>query len=163
MKQITIIGNLGADAELKVMNGRECITFRVADSERYTNSAGHQVENTVWYDCVMNSNSGNLAQYLVRGQRVYVTGLPSYRIYDSAKYHCKMVGVSISVRQCELLGGSSDPVPRYLADAGGNIIETRKFFYVREENLRGQILRDKNMSEYNVDANGFVFRKDTAE
>ena len=40
MKQLTIIGNLGADAELKVLNGRECVTFRVADTESYTNAQG---------------------------------------------------------------------------------------------------------------------------
>lgn len=159
MKQLTVIGNLGADAELKVLNGRECVTFRVADTDSYTNSQGQKIENTVWYDCIMNNGGGNLAQYLVRGQRVYVTGLPSYRIYDSAKYHSKMVGVTISVRHCELLGGSSDPVPHFLADAAGNQIETFKFFYVFDEKLFGEVLHDKNMNEYEVDKSGIVSKR----
>ena len=72
MKQLTIIGNLGADAELKVLNGRECVTFRVADTENYTNAQGQKVEQTTWYDCVLNNNGGQLLRYLSRGTKVMV-------------------------------------------------------------------------------------------
>lgn len=157
MKQLLIIGNLGADAELKVLNGRECVTFRVADTESYTNSRGEKVENTTWYDCVLNNRADNLMQYLHKGTKVMVQGLPNYRIYDSAKYHAKMVGVQVSVQRVELVGGSNDSVPRYLFDEQGNTLEVIKFYFLREENIRDCIVRDKNLNEYEVNGQGFVF------
>lgn len=164
MKQILIIGNLGADAELKVLNGRECVTFRIADTESYTNSQGQKVETTTWYDCVLNNNGGQLLSYLSRGTKVMVQGLPQYRIYDSAKYHAKMVGISISVQRVELVGGSSnDSVPRYLFDDNGQQFETMKFYYIKSEEVHNKTLHDKNMNAYVCDERGFVFQVTSGE
>ena len=165
MKQILIIGNLGADAELKVLNGRECVTFRVADTESYTNAQGQKVVQTTWYDCVLNNNGGQLLRYLSRGTKVMVQGLPQYRIFDSAKYNAKMVGVSISVQRVELVGGgSNDSVPRYLFDENGQQFETMKFYYVmKSEEVRNKTLHDKNMNAYVVNERGFVFPSTSSE
>lgn len=164
MKQLTIIGNLGADAELKVLNGRECVTFRVADTESYTNAQGRKVEQTTWYDCVLNNNGGQLLRYLSRGTKVMVQGLPQYHIFDSAKYHTKMVGVSISVQRVELIGGgSNDSVPRYLFDDNGQQFETLKFYFISSEECRNKTLHDKNMCAYVVNENGFVFPNTSSE
>lgn len=164
MKQLTIIGNLGADAELKVLNGRECVTFRVADTESYTNAQGQKVEQTTWYDCVLNNNGGQLLRYLSRGTKVMVQGLPQYRIFDSAKYHTKMVGVSISVQRVELVGGgSNDSVPRYLFDENGQQFETLKFYFISSGECRNKTLHDKNMCAYVVNERGFVFPSTSSE
>ena len=164
MKQILIIGNLGADAELKVLNGRECVTFRVADTESYTNAQGQKVEQTTWYDCVLNNNGGQLLSYLSRGTKVMVQGLPQYRIFDSAKYHAKMVGVSISVQRVELVGGgSNDSVPRYLFVENGQQFETIKFYFIKSEECHNKTLHDKNMMAYVCDERGFVFQVTSGE
>lgn len=164
MKQLTIIGNLGADAELKVLNGRECVTFRVADTESYTNAQGQKVEQTTWYDCVLNNNGGQLLRYLSRGTKVMVQGLPQYHIFDSAKYHAKMVGISISVQRVELVGGgSNDSVPRYLFDENGQQFETMKFYFIKSEECHNKTLHDKNMMAYVCDERGFVFPSTSSE
>ena len=54
MFQSIVIGNLGADAEVKSMNGKEFTTFRVAHSQRWTDEQGQNHEQTQWIDCVMN-------------------------------------------------------------------------------------------------------------
>ena len=58
----------------------------------------------MWYECTMNNYSEKLLQYLKKGQCVFVRGLPRFRIFDSAKYHCKMVGVTIMVNELQLVG-----------------------------------------------------------
>lgn len=163
MKQLLIIGNLGADAELKVLNGRECVTFRVADTESYelTGTKGG-ADHLVWLR--FEQQRGQLLRYLSRGTKVMVQGLPQYRIFDSAKYHAKMVGVSISVQRVELVGGgSNDSVPRYLFDDDGQQFETMKFYYIKSEQCHNKTLHDKNMLAYVCDERGFVFPCTTGE
>lgn len=73
MKQITIIGNLGADAVRRMTAaGKEILTFNVAVN------AG---ENTIWFGVVMNMRE-NLLPYLVKGQGVCVVGDLQPRVYN---------------------------------------------------------------------------------
>ena len=54
MLQSTLIGHLGADAECKNANGKEFVTFRVANTDRWTDDAGQVHESTTWVDCIIN-------------------------------------------------------------------------------------------------------------
>ena len=99
MVQIELIGNIGADAQVVNTNGASFVSFRVAENRQVNGQ-----EQTMWYECTMNNYSEKLLQYLKRGQCVFVRGLPRFRIFDSAKYHCKMVGVTIMVNELQLVG-----------------------------------------------------------
>ncbi len=47
--QVQLIGNLGADSELKPLNnGKSVANARLAISNYYKNSAGEEVNNTQW-------------------------------------------------------------------------------------------------------------------
>lgn len=98
MLELTLIGNLGKDAEQKEINGRPVMTFNVAHSEKGADGQ----ERTTWVSCIRNIKDGNnaLLQYLKKGTRVYLRGKVYTKIYnDTATLNC-------NVTYIELLGSS---------------------------------------------------------
>ena len=72
MNSLNIIGNIGADAELKVgkTSGKPFSTFSVA-----VKSGWGQNENTSWVLCmVFGDRAEKLAPYIKKGDRIGVTG-----------------------------------------------------------------------------------------
>lgn len=89
MKQLSIIGNIGADAQLKTMtDGTQFSTFNVAVTSGQT---------TEWMGVLIRFRP-KLHPYLVRGQMVYVSGFPSFGIYNNK------VDITISSDHLELCG-----------------------------------------------------------
>lgn len=128
MLQATVIGHLGSDAEVKNVNGREFVAFRIANTDRWTDEAGQTHEETQWVDCTINGKPAVLP-YLKRGQQVYVSGSAKSRVYSSAKDRCMKAGLSIAVRSIELLGGKSDDVPRVLYNANDGVqVDVVKYY-----------------------------------
>jgi single-strand DNA-binding protein len=77
MQQITIIGNLGSDAEFKAEN--KMLKLNVAVSEKYIKD-GQQVNNTTWYSCAKfqtDATPPKILDYLKKGAKVLVQGKPS--------------------------------------------------------------------------------------
>lgn len=111
MIRLEVIGNLGANAERKVENGRSYVQFRVAHTDKFLNNQGQQIESTMWVSCFWESDGGKLLQYLLKGVKVFVRGNLGVRIYDSAATHKKEVGVSLNVREIELCGGRQETQP----------------------------------------------------
>lgn len=99
MIKAMIIGNLGADAVVKNINGVDYTTFSVAHSVK--KSTGE--EKTTWIECLMRG-AGSLVQYLVKGQMVFVLGDFDANIYDSLKYRCKMISYTCFVDSLRLCG-----------------------------------------------------------
>lgn len=118
MLQVTLIGNLGADAKLQSSNGRDFTAFRVAHTERWKDDAGQVHESTTWVDCVMDGQP-KVFEYLKRGQMVYVVGSCRLRTYSSEKDRCMKAGITISIARIELLGGRSNDVPTQLFSEDG--------------------------------------------
>lgn len=108
MLELQIIGNLGADAQVKDFNGRKAIAFNVAHTERYTDAQNVQHETTTWVSCLWNSEGGRLLPYLKKGSQVFVSGRASVRIYDSAQAHGKVAGLNCQVKHIELVGGKKE-------------------------------------------------------
>lgn len=158
MLQVTLIGNLGGNAEVKVADGREFVTFRVAHNEAYTNSDGIKVERVQWIDCTMNCNNGRPAvlPYLVAGTQVCVIGTMSTRVYSSEKDRCYKAGVTIHIQKIELLGDAGDTIPRRLYDSNGAMLEVHKFYHV---DTKENELRDQRERVYVIDNNGWVSPK----
>lgn len=159
MAKIEFIGNLGADAQVKEVNGNKFISFNVADSDIYTDSNGQKQERTQWISCTMNGDGGKLLQYLTKGKTVYVRGYLSTRIYDSALFHCKVVGLNCSVREIELIAGTEREVPRQLIDADGVIYDVNQAFYIDPAKTKdGLKLHDRQNRQYAADSHGWVKR-----
>lgn len=109
MIKVEIIGNLGADAQLKEKNGNRFVAFRVANTNKWVDkSTGQVIESTQWISCSLNGDGGALLPYLTRGAKVFVRGNAQFVIFSSAKTRQMEVGVNLSVREIELCGGAKE-------------------------------------------------------
>lgn len=168
MLQSTLIGHLGADAECKNANGKEFVTFRVANTDRWTDDAGQVHESTTWVDCIINGKP-KVFDYLKKGQMIYVTGSVSLRVYSSAVEKCMKAGLTINVQRIELLGGKSDDVPAKLyTESEGKEVMIMKYFFAptlqREvTDPETVVLVSKRGEKYKVDRQGWVSREKPAE
>lgn len=98
MLKIEVIGNIGNDAEVKIINGNQCVSFNVAHSERRNNQ-----ETTTWVSVLMHGDGGNLTQYLKKGAKVFVRGNLSAKPYqDKNGQWC--VGINVSASEVQLCG-----------------------------------------------------------
>lgn len=161
MQKLQVIGNLGADAELREKNGKKFVTFRIADTQKWTDDAGNVTESTTWISCIMQGDGGGVLQFLKQGVKVFVDGRPSYRVYSSPKLREMVAGVDLSVLSIELCGGSSDDVPRRLVDpASGALVETKKLYWVpqpaEKKNHFTQLIAEKGGKAFAVDNQGFI-------
>lgn len=136
MLKLQVIGNLGAGAEVKDFNGRKAVCFNVAHTERWNDESGVKHEETVWVSCILNGDGGNLLQYLKAGTKVYMTGSASTRVYSSPKEKRMVAGLNLRVDHIELIGGSSEDVPKSLVDEAGTILTTYKAYYVSQDVLK---------------------------
>lgn len=105
MLKVELIGYLGADAEVKNVNGKEFVAMRVADSSSWTDNQGVRHEQTDWIDVTL-SKVSKVYEYLKKGTLVYVRGDMSKRIYSSVKDKCQKVGITIHAREIQLLSAS---------------------------------------------------------
>lgn len=109
MIKVEIIGNLGADAQLQVVNGNKFVTFRVANTDAWTDKqTGEIKKSTQWISCSLNGDGGALAPYLKKGTKVFVRGNAQFVIFSSAKSRQMEVGVNLFVREIELCGGAKE-------------------------------------------------------
>ena len=60
MLQIEVIGNIGADAEIKEFGGKKYVSFNVAHSERRKDANGTTVESTTWVPVLSFGDGGGL-------------------------------------------------------------------------------------------------------
>lgn len=170
MFQAIICGHLGAAAEVKVQDGRQFVTFRVADSRRYTKD-GNEVEETQWFSCIMSGDGGELVKYLVKGQQVLVIGQASTRIYSSPKLRRMVASVDINVRSIELLGRpSTDLVPHRIAAPDGMLVDVAKFYAIDPVTTQKYLgdkseahFYDERGGSYKVITGGWVYPLSAAE
>jgi single-strand DNA-binding protein len=78
LNKVLLIGNLGADPEVKRLNdGRPVVNLRLATSESWRDKGtGERKERTEWHRVVIfNENLCTVAEkYLKKGSKVYVEG-----------------------------------------------------------------------------------------
>lgn len=93
MKQITIAGNIGKDAETRrTQTGDPVTSFNVAVSDRN--------KNTVWFGCSLWGKRGeSLRQYLTKGSKVVVSGDLSMREHEGKAY------LQVNASEVTLMGG----------------------------------------------------------
>lgn len=118
MLQIEVIGNIGADAEIKEFGGKKYVSFNVAHSERRKDANGTTVESTTWVSVLSFGDGGGLTQYLKRGAKVFVRGRMSVKQYQDKNNHWQVaVNCNASeIQLCDIKGnaqqhgnGNNDP------------------------------------------------------
>mgnify|MGYP002508467156 FL=1 len=151
----TVIGNIGADAQVKNKDGKEFIVFRVAHNEVWTDQAGTQHSTTIWVDCIMNGKP-KVTEFLKAGTQVAVIGSTTLRTYSSEKQRAIVAGATIRVDSVQLLGGQTDDVPRRLYDDNGAMHDVHKAYY---SDVKGCKLQSQRGDRFNVDANGWITKE----
>ncbi len=88
LNKVTLIGNLGADPEVRsTNNGSRVATVSLATSRQWKGQGGDKQEKTEWHRVVFwNSNYSKLAdiveQYCKKGDKIYVEGSIEYRSWQ---------------------------------------------------------------------------------
>lgn len=122
MIKMEIIGNLGADAQLQSVNGNTFVSFRIANTDVWTDKATGEIKkNTQWVSCSLNGNGGNLLPYLKKGIKVFVRGNAQIVVYSSPKTHQMEAGVNLFVREIELCGGHQEQTTPQPTEQNNNV------------------------------------------
>ena len=84
VNKVIIIGNLGADPEMRyTANGSAVTSFNVATNEQWTGGDGQRQEHTEWFSVVTwNRLAETCSQYLAKGRQVYVEGRMRTRSWE---------------------------------------------------------------------------------
>jgi single-strand DNA-binding protein len=111
VNKVILVGNLGRDAETKFTpSGTAMTKFSVATSRRWKDQqTGEWKEETDWHNIVL-WRSENLANYLTKGQKVYVEGRLQTRSYDD-KDGQKRYMTEVVADDVILLGGRGEGGP----------------------------------------------------
>lgn len=114
MIKLLLIGNLGKDAILNNVNGKNVLNFTVAHTERYKDAQGNQKDRTTWVDCSYWTDRTGIAPYLKKGTQVYVEGNPDIRTYTTQDGR-NGASLTLRVLSVQLLGSKNNE-----GGSGGN-------------------------------------------
>ena len=112
LNKVTLIGNLGADPEVRsTSGGNRVATFSLATSRSWNSASGEKQEKTEWHRCVVwNSKASTLAdiveRYMKKGDKVYVEGRIEYRQWQDKEGQTRY-STEINVRELIMLSGRS--------------------------------------------------------
>lgn len=110
LNKVMVIGNLGADPEMRYMSdGTAMTSFRVAASRNFTGSDGERREETEWFSIVTwKKLAEQCSQYLQKGRKVFVEGRLRTRSWDGPdgqkRYRTEVVAENVMF--LDRLGGS---------------------------------------------------------
>lgn len=97
LNQITLVGNLGKDAEVTKVGEHTVTKFSIATTDGWGKN-----ETTNWHNCVA-WNKDKVAPYLTKGSKVGITGRLEYREW-TAKDGMKRSAPEIVANDILLLG-----------------------------------------------------------
>jgi single-strand DNA-binding protein len=112
LNKIMLIGNLGADPEVRsTTGGNRVATFSLATSRTWNDQSGNKQEKTEWHRCIVwNSKVSTLAdiveKYVKKGDKVYVEGRIEYRQYQDKENQTRYI-TEINVRELLMLGSKT--------------------------------------------------------
>ena len=126
LNKVMIIGNLGADPELRyTANGNAVTTFNVAANETWNDQNGERKERVEWFNVVTwNKLAETCAQHLAKGRQVYIEGRLQTRSWDGQDgvKHYRTEVIAETVRFLgERAGGGEARPPVARGDADGDI------------------------------------------
>lgn len=154
MKNLVVIGNLGADAEVRVDGGSKFVSLSIADTQRRTSADGTVTETTEWISATINGDGGELLQYLKKGTRVYCYGAVQTKLFSSAKDHRMKAGLNLFIRDIQLIGGQPDAVPSRLYDSDGVEHPVTKYYFAGA--VSTGVLFDRRGQAFQVTPEGWV-------
>jgi single-strand DNA-binding protein len=108
VNKVILIGNLGADPEVKVFDdGNKLARISIATNESYKNRNGEMVDNTEWHNVILRRGLAGVAeQYLKRGDKIYVEGKLTTRKWTDKEGRDQYT-TEIVVRDMVMLGAKT--------------------------------------------------------
>jgi single-strand DNA-binding protein len=123
LNKVMIIGNLGADPEMRFTpSGSPVTSFRIASSRTFTTPEGEKKQETEWFTIVAWSKLAELCnQFLSKGRMAYVEGRLKTRSWDD-KEGVKHYKTEVIASQVIFLDrGGAAPLPEEAAEGGEEV------------------------------------------
>ena len=108
LNKVTLIGNLGADPEVRsTNNGSRVANLSLATSRQWSGQGGEKQEKTEWHRVICWNNKGSqladLAEkFMKKGDKIYVEGRIEYRTWEDREKQTRYV-TEIIAREVILL------------------------------------------------------------
>jgi single-strand DNA-binding protein len=103
MLVVNLVGNLGKDAESKVLdNGKTVISFSVCVNEK-VKTGSEYVEQSTWLKVSFFTNSNTVLTHLKKGVKVFVCGKLSIEIYQSKNTGKEMFTINVIASNLQIL------------------------------------------------------------
>jgi len=113
LNKVILIGNLGADPELKyTQSGQAILRLRLATSESFLNKAGERQQRTEWHTVILwgTKRAEALNNILSKGRTICVEGRIQYRDWED-KDGNKRTSTEINAQNVVLVGGGGGRGP----------------------------------------------------
>jgi len=109
MNKAILIGNLGADPELRYTTGGTAVcNFSLATNEKWTDKSGAKKERVEWHRIVVWDKQGeSCKEYLTKGRQVCVEGKLQTRQWED-KDGVKKYTTEVVAQRVEFLGGKGE-------------------------------------------------------
>lgn len=102
--RVQLIGHVGQEPEIKLVNGKKVATLTIATNDFYYNDKKEKIEQTEWHRV---SAWGKIAEiiekYVNKGKEVAVEGKLTYKSYEDKDGNKRYV-TEINVNELMLLG-----------------------------------------------------------
>lgn len=107
LNRVTLLGNIGADPELRVTSGGSSVLkIRMATTDSYLDKNRVRQEKTEWHSVVVWGKSAEaLGKFLQKGSKILVEGSIQTRSYDDKEGN-KRYQTEINARNVIAVGGA---------------------------------------------------------
>jgi single-strand DNA-binding protein len=108
INEVRLIGNLGADPEMRYTSaGKPIANLRLATSEYYTDAQGQSHEATEWHRVVLFNRMAEIVeQYAKKGSSIYIAGRLNTRKWTDKK-DVERYTTQVIAEKMRLLGGGA--------------------------------------------------------
>jgi single-strand DNA-binding protein len=108
INKVTLVGNLGADPEMKSIESGAIANLSIATNEKWKDKQGQKQERTEWHRVSFFGRTAEVCgEFLKKGSTVYIEGriqTDKYEKDGDTRYATKIVG-----REMKMLGGKGSP------------------------------------------------------
>ncbi|MFP2963693.1 single-stranded DNA-binding protein [Myxococcus sp. 1LA] len=120
VNKVILIGNLGADPEVRFTPGGQAVAnFRIATSESWVDKSGQKQERTEWHRIVVWGKLAELCgEYLKKGRQCYVEGRLQTREWTD-KENRKNYTTEVVANAVTFLGGGGRDAGDGMGGGGG--------------------------------------------
>ncbi|MGK0358468.1 MAG: single-strand DNA-binding protein, partial [Bradymonadia bacterium] len=106
VNKVILIGNLGADPEIRQTQGGPVCNLRIATTEKWSDREGNKKERTEWHSVtVWGRQAENCGRFLSKGRQVYIEGRLQSREYQDKDGNNRKVW-DVVAQSVQFLAGS---------------------------------------------------------